>query len=236
MADTHPDSLRDDWVLGVETSGRSGSLALCRGREIVVERTLSEAGRRHAQSLVAEVSEILRGAGVRPHEIRVIGVSAGPGSFTGLRVGVVFAKTWAYATNARLVAVNTLQAIAEAAPADCLRIWVLSDAQRSDVYAGCYARRSSGESLSVHQEIAILPMSDWQKQVEAGDVVTGPGVDKLSETLPLNFLPTDLRLPRASFVARLALESDGKGCWTDPANLEPFYIRKSAAEELRDGA
>lgn len=235
MADTHPNTLNEEWILAVETSGRSGSLALCRGRDVVVERALSEAGRRHAQSLVAEVAEILREAGVRPAEIRIIGVSAGPGSFTGLRVGVVFAKTWAYATKARLVAVNTLEAIAEAAPADCLRIWVLSDAQRSDVYAGCYARTAPGGPLGVHQEIAILPMTEWQKQVEAGDVVTGPGVDKLSETLPLSFLPAEVRLPRAAIVARLALDSDVRGCRTDPAGLEPFYVRKSAAEELRDG-
>lgn len=201
-----------------------------------MERTLPEAGRRHAQSLVAEVAEVVRGAGVRPHDVRIVGVSAGPGSFTGLRVGVVFAKTWAYATGGRLVAVNTLETIAEAAPVDCLRIWVLSDAQRSDVYAGCYARTAPGGPLSIRQEIAILPMTEWQQQVEEGDAVTGPGVDKLPENLPLNFLAADVRLPRATIVARLARELDRQGVSADPATLEPFYIRKSAAEELRDGA
>lgn len=236
MSHPLPDLPHGDLILGVETSGRSGSVALCRGTEVVVERTLAEAGRRHAQSLVAEVAEVLREADVRPHDVRILGVSAGPGSFTGLRVGVVFAKTWAYATHARLVAVNTLEAIAEAAPGDALRIWVLSDAQRSDVYAGCYARTAPGGPLRVEHEIAILPMTEWQTMVAEGDVVTGPGVDKLPGHFGMTFAASDVRLPRAAIIARLALETDRKGHWADPATLEPYYVRKSAAEELRDGA
>ena len=82
-------------VLGVETSTRNGSVALVDSGKLLVERPLPDEGRRHAQTIVSEIDRILVECGRRKENVGRVGVSVGPGSFTGLRVGVVFAKTFA---------------------------------------------------------------------------------------------------------------------------------------------
>ncbi|HUQ68608.1 MAG TPA: tRNA (adenosine(37)-N6)-threonylcarbamoyltransferase complex dimerization subunit type 1 TsaB, partial [Planctomycetaceae bacterium] len=84
-------------ILSLETSGLTGSIALDRDG-VVEQRELATAGRRHAQTLVAEMRDLLHAHGLRPADVNAVAVSIGPGSFTGLRVGVVCAKTFAYAT------------------------------------------------------------------------------------------------------------------------------------------
>lgn len=229
-------ALQSPWVLAVETSGRTGGVALLRGTELVAERVLEEKQRRHAQGLVAEVAAVLKGAGVSPDGVGAVGVSVGPGSFTGLRVGVVFAKTFAWATGARLVAVDTLLAIAENSPAEVQDLWVLSDAQRDDVYAGRYVRATTGAFESA-DPVAVLSLRDWLSVRTPGEIVSGPGVDKLTEEAArsLTALEPSMRLPRAAVVGRLTSQGLARGAFADAATLEPFYLRKAAAEELRDG-
>jgi tRNA threonylcarbamoyl adenosine modification protein YeaZ len=100
-------------ILAVDTSGFEGSVAISEDRHVLNQRCLNAEGRRHAQMLVLEVGELLKSQRLKPADIDIVAVSIGPGSFTGLRVGVVFAKTFAWANNAKLVAVDTLQAVAQ---------------------------------------------------------------------------------------------------------------------------
>ena len=83
-------------ILAIETSGFEGSIALSENSDVLAQRELARAGRRHAQTLVLEVAELLESHSLQPDQIDVVAVSHGPGSFTGLRVGVVFAKTFAW--------------------------------------------------------------------------------------------------------------------------------------------
>lgn len=99
-------------TLGIETSGRAGTIALVEGGTVVAERSLTASGRRHARTLVPELGELLRKTGHTPTEVDVVAVSIGPGSFTGLRVGVVCAKTFAYATGCRIIGIDTFLAVA----------------------------------------------------------------------------------------------------------------------------
>ncbi|MFN5976898.1 MAG: tRNA (adenosine(37)-N6)-threonylcarbamoyltransferase complex dimerization subunit type 1 TsaB, partial [Planctomyces sp.] len=82
-------------LLAVETSGMTGSLALSADGQLLSERVLESEGRRHAQTLVSEVGLLLSGQGLTVGDLSAVAVSIGPGSFTGLRVGLVFAKTLA---------------------------------------------------------------------------------------------------------------------------------------------
>ncbi len=127
-------------VLGIETSGLAGGIALFRGDHCLGDVQLEEAPRRHAQTLVAQIGTLVGGAGCRVRDLSAVAVSIGPGSFTGLRVGVVCAKTLAYATGCRLAAVDTLRAIAANSPADVARVHVLADALRGDAYVASYQR------------------------------------------------------------------------------------------------
>lgn len=234
-------------MIGLETSGFVGSVALRRDGQLLEERLLGQAGRRHAQSLVLELRELLHTHGVTPCDVQAIAVSKGPGSFTGLRVGLVCAKTFAYATGCRFVAVNTFEAIAENCPSDVTDVWIVENAQRGDFFAGRYARDSGApleaRSWRLQAPVQIVSADEWLASRTASDTITGPGLTDHVGSLSSARLLTDeaLAKPRASSVARLGeqrlfsaaippVESDLE----DDTNFwkaVPFYFRPSAAEE-----
>ena len=106
-------------ILAIETSTARGSVALLRRDELVGEFVLAE-DQRTAQSLFPAMAQLLAQAGWAPRTIDLVAVTSGPGSFTGLRIAVTAAKTFAYGCGASLVAVDTLQVLAEQLPADVL--------------------------------------------------------------------------------------------------------------------
>ncbi len=228
--DIHPQS---DLVLGIETSGLAGGIALFRGDDCLGEARLEEAPRRHAQTLVAQIGTLVRGAGYRVRDLSAVAVSIGPGSFTGLRVGVVCAKTLAYATGCRLAAVDTLRAIAANSPADVVRVHVLADALRGDAYVASYERIDGSWTAQVPPALAVA--AAWLDERRPGDVISGPGLAVYAANVPpaCRQLPADCWTPRARIVAQLGLEQLARGQAADCATLVPFYLRRSAAEERK---
>lgn len=120
-------------ALLLETSQKTGLVALAEGERVLGQRRLDEA-RRHARDLVPFVRALLDEQGWKARDLDAVIVSIGPGSYTGLRVGVMSAKTLAYATGCALVGVETFAALARQAPAAAERIDVLGDAQQGKVY------------------------------------------------------------------------------------------------------
>src|SRR5690349_573125 len=114
--------MSESWLL-IETSGRVGKVGLARGGGVVRSADL-DATRRHARDLTAAVDGLLRAEAIGPRDLAGVMVSLGPGSYTGLRVGVMAAKALAYATGCRLVPVGTFAAVAEQAPAEAGVLWV----------------------------------------------------------------------------------------------------------------
>ena len=225
-------------TLGVETSGLAGAVALRRGGETVATVSIEQVGRRHAQTLVSEVDALLRRHGLTARQLEVIAVSIGPGSFTGLRVGVVFAKTLAYAVGCRLAAVDTFRAIAASSPKDVSEVFVVSDAQRGDLFVGRYVRDPAGSRdesgvWSRRGDISIEPADAWCRQRNEGSVVSGPAVESLRPSLPpsVRVLDPEFRLPRADLIAALGEQQATSNDLADLWTLEPFYLRRSAAEE-----
>ncbi len=222
-------------VLGVETSGRVGSIALRRGGRCVEERFLPELGRRHAQSLVPEVVAFLRRHDLSPAAVEGVAVSVGPGSFTGLRIGVTFAKCLAYAAGAKLAAVETFAAIAENTPGE-RDVAVVADAQRGGWIVGRY-RRNDVICRFVRVGELGVSLVPWDG-LAPNTLLTGGVSDRLLAALPIAVAlgPPSLREARASVVARLGEEALRAGRIEDPARLEPVYVRKSGAEEKREAA
>lgn len=226
-------------TLGVETSGLTGAVALRRDGQTIESVSLEQAGRRHAQTLVAEVDALLRRAGHTAQQLDAIAVSIGPGSFTGLRVGVVFAKTLAYATGCRLVAVDTFRAIAVASPADVSEVFVVSDAQRGDLFVGRYLLGNARTGPQRQGEIGIESAEQFRERIQksatsrADLAITGPatGTLEFAQSASVKVLPPELRQPRAEFIAELGEQQVLSGELCDPWQLEPFYLRRSAAEE-----
>lgn len=223
------------WILGVETSGAGGEIALLRDDEVLAEQPLAQAGRRHAQTLISEVDQVLRRFGLKPRECDAVAVSHGPGSFTGLRVGIVFAKTLAYATGCRLAAVETFAAIAANSPSDVSEVWVIEDAQRGDLFVGRYRREPNSQWRNT-SAVSIVPAEEWLATRTAEDVLTGPGLRKLPRqpAPPARILDQEVWFPRAATIARLGRSQIEAGQVDDPWSLRPFYLRKSAAEEKWD--
>lgn len=226
-------------TLGVETSGMIGAVALRRAGQTVESVSLQQAGRRHAQTLIAEVDAMLRRAGVTSQQLEVVAASIGPGSFTGLRVGVVFAKTLAYAIGCRLAAVDTFRAIAAACPTEVSEVFVVSDAQRGDLFVGRYSLGDRTSGPARIGEIAIESAGSFCQRLQeltasrSNIAITGPAATTVQATLPpsVRILASDLQHPRAEFIAELGERQALAGELSDPWQLEPFYLRRSAAEE-----
>lgn len=219
-------------TLGIETSGRSGSVALAADGVLLAARELSASGRRHARTLVPEIGILLAGCDLTPREIDLVAVSIGPGSFTGLRVGVVCAKTFAYAVGCSLIGVDTFLAVASRQE-DLHRIWIIDDALRGDLFAGEYAAED-GQWGCVSPP-RLIALADWRVGIDLETPVSGPGVDKLSAELAgLRLATGELRSPHAREIALLGEASARAGRVDNPWTLEPLYIRRSAAEEKAD--
>jgi tRNA threonylcarbamoyladenosine biosynthesis protein TsaB len=188
-----------------------------------------------APGLVPAIRDALAAAALQPSDIRVVGVTVGPGSFTGLRIGVTTAKTLAYALSADLVAVDTLDVLARQAPLDGDRLHAVLDAHRAQLFAGTYHndarvwRRDSAWHLPT--------VNDWLTALSPGDLVTGPIIGRLAPRLPEGVRMVDevLRPPDAVTVARIAADLHSAGRRDDLWSLVPNYGRLAAAEEKRLG-
>lgn len=225
-------------ILAVDTSGFSASVALSDDQVLLEERCLDATGRRHAQTLVLEVDRLLKSCRVRPNQVEAVAVSIGPGSFTGLRVGVVFAKTFAWANSASLVAVDTLQAIAENIGDDYQTVTVISDAQRREVFINDYCQSDHSGHRTPVGEIRVESLESVVAEAVSGDksasrLVTGPALEKFADEFPAANLLADRNLwyPRASVVAAISARMLAQGELANPDTLEPIYIRRSYAEE-----
>src|SRR5438045_633141 len=194
-------------TLAIETSGPVGSVALLDARQLLAQQEL-ELGRQHGQELIPAIHRLFSGCGRKPGDLELVAVSVGPGSYTGLRVGVVCAKTLAYATRCRLAAVDTFQAIACNCPADISTIEVIGDAQRGDLFRGKYTRTAEGRWRR-DGGIEAIAAEVWAANLNADDVLSGPGIKKFGHFVGgrCRMLPPELRVPRAAWVARLGIDA-----------------------------
>jgi tRNA threonylcarbamoyladenosine biosynthesis protein TsaB len=222
-------------VLAIESSGRVGSVALLDTAQAkpasVLERTTPE-GERTAQSLLPTIEALLRERSWRPADVELVCVTTGPGSFTGLRIGIVTAKTFAYATGAKLVGVHTLAAIAAGIEWPAGRLWTILDAQRQELFASSFVAGHSLPDLP-RPATEILGIAQWLNRLEPGDYIAGPPLSKLRIQLPAAVTVIDESLwhPKAAVVGRLGLQLFERGKIKNPLELVPRYYRKSAAEE-----
>jgi tRNA threonylcarbamoyladenosine biosynthesis protein TsaB len=187
--------------------------------------------RRHARELTPAMAELLAEQNWRPRDIQAMIVSRGPGSYTGLRVGIMSAKTFAYAAGCALIAVDTFAAIALQAPPPISRVDVLADAQQDKVYVQSFVR--STEDWQPASELAIRKFAEWLAAREPSAWVTGPGLLKWASHLPTEVSQIDASLwePQPASLLRIGLARYRAGQRDDLWTLEPLYLRPSSAEE-----
>jgi tRNA threonylcarbamoyladenosine biosynthesis protein TsaB len=216
-------------LLLLETSNQPGLVAVAAGSDLLGTRRLDEA-RRHARDLAPAVAELLAEQGWKPRDIAAVVVSRGPGSYTGLRVGIMSAKTFAYATGCKLLTLETFAVIASQAPADVARLAVVADAQQDKIYVQEFER--AGLEMKQASVLRIEPFMAWAQAPSTPGWVSGPGLRKWASHLPGRLQPVDAALwdPQPEQLLRLALVRYLAGEQDDVWSAEPLYFRASAAE------
>lgn len=224
-------------MLAIDTSTDRAVLALSThfGK---VQVASGESARRHGRDLLPLLQSLLADAGLRAGNLAAIAVGLGPGSYTGLRVGVTAAKVLAYATGARVIGLNSLQVIAANVPGSSGRVSVVADAQRGDLYVADLARATIGGRLEPLGATRIESIAVWAERLEAGTTVLGPALasGRVRASIPAGaILLTDAdNYPRGENLIAAAREAPLESSRDDSWLLEPLYLRRSAAEDQWD--
>ncbi len=218
-------------ILALETTEKTPSLTAAAEGGPLAMLTCEAAGR-SAQSLVPGMRQLLADVGWRPGEVDLVAVSIGPGSFTGLRIGVTAAKVFAYAVDAEVLGIDTLESIAAGAPEDVPGFWAAVDAQRGQWVVQRFGPFNEGWRRAEGPP-ALVDADPWLAGLAAGSMLTGPVLRKTSLRLPdhVRRLPADAWIPSARQVAALAARDYAAGRRDDLWTLAPRYSRPSAAEE-----
>lgn len=219
-------------VLGLETSGLAGSVALLEDGAVAAERTFRE-GMRHGRDLVPTIREFLEARGRRVADLGLIAVGRGPGSYTGLRVGLACAKALAYASGVPLVGVNSLDVTIRNADdiAPGRHAAVVLDARWQQVYARAYVRTANGWDPAT--DTIVGAPERVRERIPAGSLLLGDGAAKYPAVFaPPGFTIADpaLAVPRAVVAAHLGAADFRAGRRDDPMTLAPDYLRPTEAE------
>jgi tRNA threonylcarbamoyladenosine biosynthesis protein TsaB len=230
-------------LLAVETSTPTGAVALLEDGRVVAESRLSVEGT-HGGRLLATIDGLLGAAGWTVRGLDGLAIAVGPGSFTGLRIGISTVKGLAFATGTPLVAVPTLPALAWSLPFAAYPLCPVLDARKGEVYAGLFGT-ARGRLERLGPDRAVGPRALAEELAgepgPAGRVIfLGDGVaiygevftDILGEAACL--APPGFRLPSAVSVGALGMEALARGEVVDPAALTPIYLRPSEAELARE--
>lgn len=221
-------------ILSIETGTDICSVALANDGELMALRE-SDEGRDHAKKVALFVDELLRETGVQPSDLDAIAVGKGPGSYTGLRIGVSFAKGMCYALDIPLIAIGSLDALTEVAREDYdagildieeeewakAKLCPLVDARRMEVYAEVFDNEGKALTDVVAEVVTEDSFKEWRKDKF---VIFGNGAKKCTELLS-DAIFVEIA-PSARGIVRLAEEAFKAEKFEDLAYFEPFYLKE----------
>jgi tRNA threonylcarbamoyladenosine biosynthesis protein TsaB len=219
-------------LLAVESATLSGGAAILDGDRVLGEITLNIAIT-HSERLLAAVDRLLADCGLAPADLEGLAVSVGPGSFTGLRVGLATVKGLAMALDLPIAPVPTLDALAARLPFADAAVCPILDARKNEVYLSLYRWR--GDRMCREREYLALPPELAVAELTAPVILLGDGIEACRPWLDgvgdwIRVAPVAQRLPAAATVAELghALLAAGGGVGAEA--LVPLYLRPSEAE------
>ena len=221
--------------VAIETSGRVGSVATVLDGRVLDERAFPH-GLQHAAGLLPLVDRMCRAEGWGPQAVDELYVSAGPGSFTGLRIGVTLAKTLALATGVRLVAVPTVDVLAANAPPIARSLIIVLDAKRGQIYTARFTRPAADAPWSTVEPAHLDVLTDVLARAPRPVHLLGDGIPYHREHVPADdttvvVTAEDDWRPRAAAVADRGYGLARRDAFADPFRLTPVYLRKPEAEE-----
>lgn len=225
-------------ILAFETTAKAGSVALMRD-DLLLAESYQNTGMTHSQTLLSMAEDMLKNSGLKPQDVDAVAVAEGPGSFTGVRIGVAAAKGFAWGLEIPCYGVSTLEAMALN-----LGIWegivvCAMDARRNQVYNGVFeAKQGKLTRIAEDRAIALTDLGEELKNCEKPIFMVGDGCvlcyNTLKEQIPQAILvPEHKRHQRAAGVALAALKEIAQGNPGNAATLTPNYLRLSQAERER---
>ncbi|WP_298761499.1 tRNA (adenosine(37)-N6)-threonylcarbamoyltransferase complex dimerization subunit type 1 TsaB [uncultured Psychroserpens sp.] len=211
-------------ILSIDTSTTNCSVSLSKQGETLVLKEDNNVNYSHAESLHVFIDSVLASAQIDKNDLSAIAVSKGPGSYTGLRIGVSAAKGLSYALDIPLISVSTLEALSHQVTINEGIIIPMLDARRLEVYSAIF---NSSYDLVRGIEAQILDEQSFQEYLNKGKVhFLGNGVEKTRQLIKhSNAVFVENRLPSANEMSALAYEKYKKSDIEDVAYFEPFYLK-----------
>ena len=215
-------------LLCIETSGKNCSVALFEGLQLVSIREVHTEQFSHSENLHVFIEQVLEESNLQPKAIKAIAISAGPGSYTGLRIGVATAKGLCYGWDIPLIALPTLRILAEQVSyefTDIEYIIPMIDARRMEVFTAVY---SHDFSPILGERAEILTESTFDTYLNKGKTIfLGDGITKFQSICKHeNAYFWENKFPSAKQMGRLALEKYQAQAFEDIAYFEPFYLKE----------
>jgi len=232
-------------VLALDTTTASGSVAIVDDGGVLVE-AIGDPARTHAERLPGDILQALDHAGIGMTDIDLFAVAAGPGTFTGLRIGIAMIQGLAMVSGKRIVPVSALRALAAAASREepsgrIIGAWM--DAHRRDVFSALFRRTDrspfASEGLIELEGAAVgdpsATLARWEAAGTAPDVLVGDGAILYARGISPQ-ISTLEQLPLAGVIGQIAIARAAAGDTVAPAGVQPLYIRRPDAEIARDAA
>jgi tRNA threonylcarbamoyladenosine biosynthesis protein TsaB len=216
-------------ILNIETATKNCSVSVSDGDTLLALRELNEGKFSHAEKLHSFIMEVLQSAGLSMTDLNAVAISKGPGSYTGLRIGVSAAKGLCYALNIPLISVSTLKCLAlQIQPEEGDYVVPLLDARRMEVYSAVF----DGNLIQVREtEAEIIDENSFKKLLQKGKVFfLGDGAEKCKEYIRhdnANFASESF--PSAKEMVLMVNEKFNKAEFEDLAYFEPFYLKDFVA-------
>jgi tRNA threonylcarbamoyladenosine biosynthesis protein TsaB len=220
-------------ILGIETATRTGGVAIISESGVIAEYTLNVEVT-HSERLMSTVDRVLADTGLTLAGIDGFAVSSGPGSFTGLRIGIAAVQGLTFTTGKPVAAVPTLRALAWNLPHAAHPVCPLLDARKQEVYAALYRCGEGGPVMIMQERVSSL--QELAGETDGITLFTGEGANLFRREIMrffgerAVFAPLSATVPSAASVAEIGLGMMRSGETADPENLAPLYIRRPEAE------
>ena len=211
-------------ILNIETATKNCSVSLAKNGEVIAIKELNNGNYSHAEVLHPFIVDILKEASLNSSQIDAVAVSKGPGSYTGLRIGVSAAKGICFAIDKPLIGIETLASLATSIAVDCGLVVPMLDARRMEVYAAVF---KADQSQVREIKAEIITEDSYAVYLEKGPVYfLGDGAQKCQAILGhKNAVFVADKFPSALEMAQLSYHKFKEQAFEDLAYFEPFYLR-----------
>ncbi len=212
------------YILNIETSTKNCSVCISKNGEIVAIKELNNGNYSHAEVLHPFINDVIREANITSEQLNAIAVSKGPGSYTGLRIGVSAAKGLCFALNIPLISIHTLQSLALSISTENALVVPMLDARRMEVYSAVF----DSENIQIREiKAEVINEMSFLNYLAASKVYfLGDGAEKCKTSIThSNAVFVDSKYPSAKEMSILSYDKYKKNDIEDVAYFEPFYLK-----------